>query len=690
MSLLNVGARALLTNQVGLQTTGHNIANVNTPGYSRQSVSLQTVVGRHTGSGYIGQGVDVQSILRSHSDLLTRQATAAAATQAGDSVRMDRLSQLQDVFSGGAAGLGGAINDMMNAFSGVANAPTDMTARNVALTRMEETAQRLRGSADRLDEIGLSVNDQLHDSMAQINLLAKNIAGLNAQIVEARGKGQSPNDLLDQRDQEIRQLNGHIQTTQIAADDGSVSVFVAASQPLVMGPMAAQLSLGEPDALAPGSGQQRVFFSLPGATQRIELNESMLGGGMVTGLLRFKNNDLAEGHQLLGRLAVGISETLNKQNTLGLTLDGKSGQNLFAPIVLANAVPGKNNPSGTAAKMGMTVTDPSKLQASSYNISFDGPNKGSVTRQSDGTVFTFTGITGTSVPGNPPTLEEVMGGEGLKLTNGAPLPLPPATPPAFAGGVDKDQYVMSPMGGVAAQMQAVQYSPRALAAANPVNAAMGSTNGGSLQLASLKATGPTLTLPPSPLPPATTGAGVKITFTAGPPATFSPAGNINPPMNLSTTPPTALTAPFAYIPGQPISIDGWQITLQGSPKTGDTITVGNAADPQYGDWYTRDASNASAMVGLREAKIFDGAALSDGFAGAMAQIGTRTQSAQFAAQLSKSIADNLEQDRTALSGVNLDEEAARLLQYQQAYQASAKMLSIAQNIFDNLMQSVGR
>ena len=161
-------------------------------------------------------------------------------------------------------------------------------------------------------------------------------------------------------------------------------------------------------------------------------------------------------------------------------------------------------------------------------------------------------------------------------------------------------------------------------------------------------------------------------------------------MNLSTTPPTPLVAPFTYIPGQPISIDGWEITLQGTPKTGDTVTVGNASDPQYGDWYQRDASNANAMTALREAKIFDGAALSDGFAGAMAQIGTRTQSAMFAAQLSASIADNLEQDRTAISGVNLDEEAARLIQYQQAYQASAKMLSIAQNIFDNLMQSVGR
>lgn len=685
MSLLNVGARALLANQVGLQTTGHNIANVNTPGYSRQGVSLQTVQGKYSGNGYIGQGVDVQSILRSHSDLLTRQATAAAAVKAGDSARLDRLSQLQDVFSGGPSGLGAAISDMMNAFSAVANAPTDMTARNVVLTRMEETAVRLRGAADRLEEMGNSVGEQISGSLLQVNALAKSIANVNAQIVEAKGNGKSPNDLLDQRDQLIRDLNVHIQTTQIAADDGSVGVFVSASQPLVLGSTAAMLSLGAPDAFPTARTQQQLFFSLPGATRPIELNQAMLGGGTIAGLLQFQNNDLAEGQNLLGRLALGISEALNTQNKLGLTLDGKAGDNLFNPLVLANAATGRNNTS--SSQMGLVVADPSKLRASSYNITFTGPNSGEVTRQSDGTSFQFTTIA---------QLNAVMLGEGLRLTDGAPLPVPPALPAAFAGAADKDQFLLSPLQGVAGQMQAQQYSPRNLAAANPINAAMGTANAGSLQLGSLRATGvlsPTangLVPPPSPVAPATSGGGVTLTFNAGPPTTFTPAGHTNPPLDLSTTPPTALAAPFTYTPGKPISIDGWEITLQGAPKTGDTVTVGNATDAQYGDWYTRDAGNAGAMMALRDKVMFDGATLSDGFAGAMAQIGTRTQSAQFASNLSTAMADNLEQDRTAISGVNLDEEAARLIQYQQAYQASAKMLSIAQNIFDNLMQSVGR
>ena len=118
--------------------------------------------------------------------------------------------------------------------------------------------------------------------------------------------------------------------------------------------------------------------------------------------------------------------------------------------------------------------------------------------------------------------------------------------------------------------------------------------------------------------------------------------------------------------------------------------MGNALDPQYGDNYTRNAGNATALMNLRDVKMFDESTLSDGYASAMAQVGTRTQSALFASDLSKSIAVNLENDRTAVSGVNLDEEAAKLLQYQQAYQASAKMLQIAQSVFDTLIQNLGR
>ena len=653
MSLLNVGSRALLANQAALQTAGHNIANVSTPGYSRQTVVLQTVQGQFTGGGYIGKGVDVQTIQRNHSELLTRQSTAASAVDAGDTVRMDRLRQLQEVFSGGASGIGASINDMMNALSDVVSAPTDLTARSVALTRMDETAARMRDASQRLDEIGYTVAEQLKGSMVAVNSLAKNIAGINEQIARAKGNGQPANDLLDQRDQLIRELNQHIQTSQVAADDGTVSVFVAGSQPLVLGNQAATLSIDDPINFGAGSGKKVLSFLAPGSSTKVELNESMLGGGQVAGLLRFQNNDLAEGRNLLGRMAIAISESMNTQNRLGLTLNGQPGENLFAPISLGNATPSNFNTS--TATMALTVADPTALQASSYTISFTAGDAGSVTRHSDGKVFNFDG---SALP--PVTVASVFSAQGLGVT--------------LSGAVNAgDQFVINSLQGAAAELQALQYSPTDLAAANPVNAAMGATNGGSLQLASLKATGP-ITQP-------ATGSPVTIAFTAGSPATYSAT---------VPGPPVATIATGNYVSGEKIAINGWEIALQGAPKSGDTVTVGNATDSQYGDWYKRDTGNASALMALRDVPMFDNATLADGFASAMAQVGTRTQSAQFAAELSSSIAANLERDRTAVAGVNLDEEAARLIQYQQAYQASAKMIQIAQNIFDTLIQGLGR
>ena len=658
MSLLNVGARALLANQVALQTAGHNIANVNTPGYSRQTVVLQTVQGQFTGGGYIGQGVDVQTILRNQSELLTRQSAAAGSTQAADIVRSERLRQLQEVFSGGTAGLGAAINDMMNAFSDVVTSPTDITARTVVLTRLDETAARMRTAGERLNELQYTVTEQLESSVTAINSLAKQMASINEQIARANGNGQSPNDLLDQRDQIIRDINQYVQTTQIPADAGTVGLFVAGSQPLVLGTTASSLSIDDTTQF-PASGQIKLFFNRTGAPP-VEMDENVLGGGSVSGLLRFNNNDLTEGRNLLGRMAMAIGMTMNDQQNLGLTLDGLPGKDLFA---LPASMPGYTNGAGVGT---VSFTGPTQFAASDYEIRFTTGTAGQVVRLSDGKATPFTDAA------NLTTLQ--IDGLNFNLT----------TP-----GNPGERMLFKPFSTAANNIQALVYSPRDLAVANPVNAAMGTANGGTMQLAGLKATGlpnpPGLVLPananPAALPPIL--GGVQLQFTAGPPTTYDV-------LDRGTAPPTVLAAAQPYTSGAPISINGWEIKLQGTPKTGDTVVIGNALDPQFGDAYTRNAGNGSALMSLRDVKMFDESTLSDGYASAIAQVGTRTQSALFAAEMSTTIATNLERDRTAVSGVNLDEEAARLIQYQQAYQASSKMIQIAQNIFDSLLQGMGR
>ncbi|MFZ4626664.1 MAG: flagellar basal body rod C-terminal domain-containing protein, partial [Rhodoferax sp.] len=129
----------------------------------------------------------------------------------------------------------------------------------------------------------------------------------------------------------------------------------------------------------------------------------------------------------------------------------------------------------------------------------------------------------------------------------------------------------------------------------------------------------------------------------------------------------------------------WSLVLQGAPKAGDIFTV----EAMSAAMRNLNGGNASAMTGLRDLAMFDGAVLTDGYAELIASLGSRAQGADYSAQVSSSIAVSLEKNRTAVSGVNLDEEAAKLLQFQQAYQASAKMIQVAQSIFDTLIQSLG-
>ena len=655
MGILNIGVQALQASQAALQTAGHNIANVNTPGYSRQRVLLETNGGQFTGGGYIGKGVNIQSIQRNFSAFLTRQATAAGATQSADTVRADKLQLLEGLFPGGASGLGASINDMLNAFSDVASAPTDLTARTVVLTRLDETASRMRAASLQLDDLQSGVTQELTQKATAINSLARSIAAVNGQIARDNGSGQPPNDLLDQRDQLIRDLNQYIQTTSIAADDGTVGVFVGGSQALVLGNTASTVSIVSDDF-----GQPNAKLAINRNGVAITLNENTLGGGEVPGLLRFQNTDLVEGRNLLGRLTMAITDSVNTQHKLGIDLNGNPGGNLLTPITASSfkVAPSTSPANAGTASLTLGISDSSQFAASDYELAFTSPTSGTITRRSDGAVISFPQVPATTLP-----ILAVI--DGISITQGGGA--------AVAG----DRFLLKPFSTPAGSITRQFSSPQALAVANPVSGQMGSNNTGSLQQVALTAR----TNPPSVTP-------VVLTFTG--PNSYTRSDEV----------PVPNATSFAYTSGTPIEgtvpattpLSQWSVTLQGSPKAGDTYTVNNTMTLSAAGKinYKLNSGNATAMMNLRDVPIFDGAAMTDGYAGLIAQIGIRAQNATFATQVSTTIATNLEKDRTGVSGVNLDEEAAKLLQYQQAYQAAAKTIQIAQSIFDTLIQGLGR
>ena len=673
MSLMNVGVSALLANQSALTTTSHNIANVNVPGYSRQTLVMTPQKGQNTGSGYIGRGVIANTVVRHVDEMLTKQSNAATAASTSDAARYQLLNQMQEVFSGGESGLGAGINDMMNAFVDIASAPTDATARSVALTRMNELAARFNAAADTLDELDYSAKQQILNNITTVNTLSAQIASLNGQISRSLASGHTPNDLLDARDQLVRDINTYVQTTQVPTGDGMVNLFIGGSQALVMGMQSTELSTRETKEY-PGSEKLSLYFG-DGNSNAVELTAAMVGGGSIAGLLKFNNEDLVEGRNLLGRLAMVVANELNDQNKLGLTLAGVAGKDLFD---FKTTTPGYSNIRGfqmDPASATVTVVDSTQLAASDYRVIYgEKPEDTRLVRMSDGVVRKLSDIAKKDTDDAPIP--------GFYVVDGLEFKIDPSLTPAAGQSI-----LFQPYRSTAGEIRSLIHAPDELAVASAVSADIPLSNTGTLQLTALANTklegGEISGIPDR-------NERVSILFGADGTFTYRIDKLVNGVWNTSAAAQPAPPAPaLKYTSGAPISIDGWSITLTGTPSAGDTVAVHNALD--LGEGFKLNAGNAQAFLALRDQAVFDnGTTLSDGFAGTMAVIGTRTQSARYAAELSSTLAKSLDAERSAVSGVNLDEEAARLLQYQQAYQASAKIIQTAQTLFDSVLNVIGR
>ncbi|AOW12250.1 hypothetical protein LPB72_14920 [Hydrogenophaga crassostreae] len=633
---LNIGARALTTNLAALQVIGHNIANANTAGYSRQTVQTQSSGYQMLGGMYFGKGVELANVTRAHSDYLTREARLAGSAAAADGERYARLQQLESLFPTGTDGLGAAVNSMLNVWNDVASSPSDLSARVVALARGDDLASRMRSTAGQLDILTTSANQEASGTVSTINRLASDVAKINQKIIESQGDNGQPNDLLDQRDQLLSELGKLVQVTTVSADDGSTSVFVGGSQPLVLGSSANKLMLvNNPD----NPSQKQVNLIQGGVSQALPTTNL---GGSLGGLLTYVNTDLPQMQNLLGRMALALQTEMNTQHRLGMDLQGNVGGDFFVPSANAQAVPGAANTGN--AQIHTQVSDPTALKASDYQLVFDGAGV-NVTRMSDGVTTAFA------------SLPAELDGLSFELDSGA--------------GAVGDSYFVRPFASAARDMQVAIGSPTQLAVASPVMVTPGSTNAEGLSIESLYAFEASANLNDP----------VSISFLADGTFTISGLGPGNPPPDNP-----GLPGSYNYTPGKPLQFNGWSLTLRGSPTAGDSFDITPApagSNPQNG-------GNAKAVLALRDLATFDGVSLSEGYGVLLSHLGTEVQSAQFAARYTEQLAGSTESARAGLSGVNLDEEAARLLQFQQAYQASAKFLQVAQGTFDTLLQTVGR
>ena len=650
-ALFSLGTKAMTASYSALATTGHNISNANVAGYSRQQVELATAEGQFSGAGFYGKGVDVSTVTRAHDAFLTREAATASSLASMDSARLNLLRQLESVFPTGEQGVGHAAGEFLNAMVDLSARPGDSATRQVVLARAQEVADRFAAADKQLDSLQLEVREGLKASVAQVNQLATSIAELNQRIAAVKGLVHAPNDLLDQRDQALAELSKYLQISTVQADDGSLTVFIAGGQRLVLGTQAQPLSV----QVDPSDATRAALGLSDSGFVRL-LGQQELGGGAIAGMLRFQNTDLVDARTQLGQLAAALAGKVNEQQALGLDMSDPpgSGAAIFAvgpPVALANAHNAVNGSGQFVGQVSLSVTDATQLRASEYALRADPGGAAGVwelTRLQDGLVRSISS-------------GDVV--DGLRIDIGPPAPA--AT----------DRYLLQPVTRAANGMQRVLDDVRGVAAASPLSAAAQAGNTGTGSVAALRVVSasadPQLT--------------ATISFTDN-------SGTYGWELRDRTTNALQSSGTGTWSAGTPIAPNGFELDLNGVPRSGDVFSVGKTLYPASNN------GNALAFTELRDAALVGrallasggvggGSTLTDAYAAALANIGVRVQGAQSTADISGAVAAEAEAARSARSGVNLDEEAARLIQYQQSYQAAAKILQIAQSIFDTLLDA---
>lgn len=380
-SILSIGQSALAAAQVGINTTGHNIANAATPGYNRQVIVQGAAQAQNFGFGFLGQGVEVSTIKRVYNEFLGNQVQSAQTTKSGLDSYYAQMRQIDSLLADPTTGLSPAMQDFFSGMQDVASNPTSIPARQTALSTAESLASRFHSLGGRLDEIESSLNGQIQSSVSDINAYGQQIAQLNDAIGKAeRASGQPANDLLDQRDQLLMELNKQIKVT-VVEQGSDYNVFIGNGQPLVVGVSTYTLT-----NVASQTNPEKLEVAYRASNgSLVSLAESALSGGELGGLLAFRSQSLEPAQNALGRMAIGLASTFNTLHETGYGLDGSTGTPFFTA---ATPLVGQHGLNTGSAVVTASISSSGALTTSDYRLQFDGSNY-TLTRLSDNNTSTY-------------------------------------------------------------------------------------------------------------------------------------------------------------------------------------------------------------------------------------------------------------------------------------------------------------
>jgi flagellar hook-associated protein 1 FlgK len=574
MSLVSTGVTGLIAAQMGLQTTGHNIANASTPGYNRQTLVQTTNTPMFSSAGFFGQGTNVSNITRIYSDFQSKQVLSSETTAAQLSAYSTEISQIDNMLADPNAGLSPAMQAFFNALEEASANPASIPARQSMLSAGQGMVGRFQSINQRLDDIRSGINQQISAEASKINSYVVQLKDLNQRIIVAQSAGslQPANDLLDQRDQLVSDLNKEIRVTTHSETDGTVSVFFGSGQPLLVGSSSFKIN-----ASPAQDDLTRMVVTLQDVNGTFtNIPEALVNGGNLGGLLQFRSETLDSAQNSLGRVATVFGSTFNAQHKLGQDMNGVLGKDFFNVPQSGQLVLGNITNTGSA-KVALTFDDFANLSASDYRLSLTAANTVTLLRTSDNKTWNGTGNNQAEAMAS--LMSEVHAGEpqGFSLT---------------LSGIGTmsigDTFLIRPTRYGARDISMAVTDSRSIALAAPLRTAITSTNAGTARISAGEVSDVAASL----------AGPFNLTYEAEPTASlfgFPVGASVD--AAGQTYKITSPNTRVPYVSGSNISFNGVAVTITdgaGPPADGDIFTIPPALfKPLFGNPTTNAVSGVA-------------------------------------------------------------------------------------------------
>lgn len=658
---LNIGRSALTAHQTALDVTAHNLANVQTQGYSRQRAVLTQSLPIQTPQGAVGSGVDAARIERLQMGYLERQIVRAASQNGFDVALARGLEELQATLGEPSqGGLNAALTELWNAWDALAARPTDASLRAQVLDRAEHLAQVYNQKLGNLEALESRFDEAVFDALGDANAWARQLADLNGSIAKSEAAGYMANDLRDQRDRLVRQVAG-VLGVEAEADGSYLNLRLADGGPYLVN----RIHAFEMTATRDGTGHLSGF--------RVGQGPVTPSGGELGALLDLRDTLSPGLREELARWMATVADRTNALHACGVDRDGEPGRNLFsftggaASVAVAPSTgiasispaaaltPGTHRLEVVGVDPTLTPNALGNLGAGALTLTASGAYTGDPVLNRD---YHVRIVAGNAAPGN-------LEGLRLQLFRGDEAVGPVVSFDAAAGAsasavalgsVDGLDFVVDVTAPGAGTFSSLQRSD-GLSTTGRV-----SLDGGPAAAVDL------------------TGAN-NLTFTGGTAQGFLAGGTAT--VNFSGGPFGGTTFTL-FGPGGRLAVD--PVVARDTDKLAAARAPVGGAAPAVGDGETARRIADLAVQGIFE-EIGETAA---GFLGRVVQsLGARGRDARVFEEASTSVLLQLDAQRESISGVNVDEEMVQLLQYQRGFEAAARFLTTVDSLIDTLINRVG-